>query len=132
MMLAFQDDIYHFQEILEYRTQAAALLARLRVKRHQCAAAPSVKKSESLPAGVLTAARKTINVQMPCGYNEGLANDLRCAWSRLRLAGWEGTILMCNVYCKCGLGLKDQNLDYTRVIAEATDLGRCCLLAFAD
>ena len=49
MMLAFQDDIYHFQEILKGRAQAAALLARLRVKGYQCTATPTSAKKKPSP-----------------------------------------------------------------------------------
>lgn len=37
------------------------------------------------------------------------------------LRGVVQTILMAIVYCQCGLGIKDVNLDYLRIIAEATD-----------
>ena len=39
---------------------------------------------------------------------------------------------MANVYCQCGIGITDVNLDYLRSIAEATDGGRRCVLAFWD
>ena len=39
---------------------------------------------------------------------------------------------MANVYCQCGTGVKDVDLDYLRAIAEASDGGRRCGLAFGD
>ena len=39
---------------------------------------------------------------------------------------------MANVYSQHGLGIKNVNLDYLRSIAEATDGGRRCVLAFGD
>ena len=66
-------------------------------------------------------------MQLLCGDSEGLDNDPRCTWSL-----WEEAVLMRNVYCKRGLGLTDQNLDYIKAIAEAIDQGRRCVLAFGD
>ena len=80
-------------------------------------------KHDGLSAGVLTAVRKVTNAQLPCGNGDGLTADPRCIWSRLRLEGWSQTLLMCNVYCQCGTGVKDINLDYLRAIAEASDGG---------
>ena len=39
---------------------------------------------------------------------------------------------MANVDCQCDTGVKDTNLDYLRAIAEASDGGRRCVLAFGD
>ena len=39
---------------------------------------------------------------------------------------------MANCYCKCGLGLKDQNVEYLRSLAEASDQGRRGVIGFGD
>ena len=48
------------------------------------------------------------------------------------MKGWSQTILLANVYCQCGLGIKDINLDYIRGIVEATDNGHRCVIASGD
>ena len=48
------------------------------------------------------------------------------------MKGWSQTILLANVYCQCGWGIKDTNLDYIRGIAEATDNGHRCVIASGD
>lgn len=132
MMHAFEDDVYHMQEICQDRMQCIALMARLRVRGYQCVAAPSVIKHEGLSAGVLTAARETVDALLPCQDSEGIAGDPRCIWSRIRNTGWGNPILMANCYCKCGLGLKDQNVERIRSLAEASYQGRRCVLGFGD
>ena len=89
MMEASPDHVYHLQETKKDHKATAALLKRLRFKRFQAAASPSVIKNEGLSAGVLTAARKHVSVQLPPGKdNDGITDDPRCIWSRLRLQGW--------------------------------------------
>ena len=62
--------------------------------------------------------------------------DPRCIWSPLRLEGWPQTILLANIYiyiyCQCGLGIKDINLDSIRSVAEAIDVGHWCVIASGD
>ena len=106
---------------------------RLRYQGFQVSASPSAIKNEGLSAGVLTAVRKHINAQLPAGKDkDGVTVDPRCIWSRLRLEGWSQTALLANVYCQCGLGIKETNLDYIRGIAEATDNGHRCVIASSD
>ena len=99
----------------------------------QVSASPSAVKNEGLSAGVLTAVRKHVNAQLPAGKDkDGVMADPRCIWSRLRLEGWSQTILLANIYCQCGLGIKDINLDYIRSVAEATDNGHRCVIVSGD
>ena len=95
MMDSMDDDVYHFQEIFKNHKARLALLKRLRHKGYQCAAAPSVIKDDSLSAGVLTAARKCIDFQLPSENAEGITADPRFIWSRMRIKGWLQPILLC-------------------------------------
>ena len=133
MMAAFPDDIFQFQEIKKDRLGMISLLKRLRFSGFQASVSPSAIKNEGLSAGVFIAVRKHINAQLPAGKDkDGITADPRCIWSRLRLKGWSQTILLANVYCQCGLGIKDSNLDYIRGIAEATGNGHRCAIASGD
>ena len=78
--------------------------------------------------GVLIAARKTVDAPLPCQDSEGIVGDPRCIWLRIRIKGWGDPILMASCYCKGGLGLKDQNAERLRSLAEASDQGRRCVL----
>lgn len=132
MMLAFEEDVYHMQEILKDRSQCKALLARLRVRGYQCVAASSVMQQEGLSAGVLTTARKTVDVELPCQGSDCITGDPRCIWPRIRMKGWNDPILTANVYCKCGLSLKGQKVDYLRSLTEASDQCRRYVMGFGD
>lgn len=89
-------------------------------------------QARGVVGGSPTAVRKVTDAQLPCSDSDGLTSDSRCIWSRIRLEGWFQTLPMCNVYCQCGTGVKDINLDYLRAIVEASEGGRRCVLAFGD
>lgn len=133
MMAAFPDHIFQLQEIKKDHKATVPLLKRLRFAGFQVAASPSIIKNEGLSAGVLTAARKHVSVQLSLGRErDGITDDPRCIWSRLRLQGWASTILLANVYCQCGTGIRDLNVNVLRGISDATDNGRRLVIASGD
>ena len=132
LMLAFHDDVYHFQETHKDRLQTLALLKRLRCRGFQCAAAPAVIKESDLSCGVLSAARKTARAKFPCQNKEGITDDPRFLWSRHQIEGVAPTVLMANCYLHCGMGLKDRNVHYLNTISTATNHGRTPVFAFGD
>lgn len=76
MMAAFPDHIFQFQEIKKDHVGTAAFLKRLRFAGFQASASPSTIKNEGLSAGVLTAARKHVSVQLPPGKDkDGITVD---------------------------------------------------------
>ena len=86
MMGAFLAHIFQLQEIKKDHKAIAALLKRLRFKGFQASASPSIIKNEGLSAGVLTAARKHVSVQLlPGKEQDGITADPQCIWRRLML-----------------------------------------------
>lgn len=121
---ASADHVIHLQETKKDHKATSALLKRLRCKGFHTAASPAIIKNVDLSAGVLTAARKEVSVQLPPGKDhDGITDDPRCLWSRLRLQGWSSAIIMANVYCQCGGGIRDLNVNVLRSISDATDNG---------
>ena len=76
MMGAFPHHIFQLQEIRKDHKATTALLKRLRFAGFQASASPSIIKNEGLSAGVLTAARKHVSVQLPPGKEkDGITTD---------------------------------------------------------
>ena len=132
MIVAFGDDAYHFQETFKDLTQTLALLKRLRKKGYQCAAAPAVIKEPRLSCGVLPAIKSHKHGQLPCQNKDGITDDPRLIWPRIKIAGITKPVLMANCYLHCGKGLKDRNTHYLRKISRACDGGKQPVFAFGD
>ena len=132
MISAFGDDVYHLQETFKNLQGTKALLKRLRFKGYQCAAAPAVIKESRLSCGVLTAIKKSKSGQLPSSNKEGITDDPRVIWSRIRIEGITKPILMANCYLHSGDGLKDRNLHYLRKLSIASDGGKQPVFAFCD
>ena len=132
MITAFGDDAYHLQETFKDLVGTKALLKRLRLKGYQCVAAPAVIKESRLSCGVLTAIKKSKNGQLPCSNKDGITDDPRLIWSRIKIHGIVKPVLMANCYLHCSEGLKDRNLHYLRKISMACDGGKQPVFAFGD
>lgn len=129
MIVVFSDDAYHMQETMKDYAQTLALLKRLRKKGFQCVAAPAVIKETKPSCGVLTAIEKTKQGRLPCQNKQGITDDLRFMWPRMKIKGIAKTVLMANCYLHCGLG---RNLHYLRVISRACDGGKQPVFGFVD
>ena len=74
-----------------------------------------------------------MSVQLPPGKErDGITDDPRCIWSRLRLKGWASTILVANAYRQRGTGIRDLTANALRGIADAVDNGRRLFIASGD
>ena len=93
---------------------------------------PAVIKNEDLSCSVFSAMRKTIQGQLPCQNIDGIVEDPRFMWSRVKMKGVQKPVLMANCYLHCGQGLKDRNLHYLRVISRAADGGKQPVFGFGD
>ena len=81
---------------------------------------------------MLTATRKTIHGRLPCQNSHGITDDPRFLWSPVKAKGIAKPLRMANCYLHCGLGLKDRNLHYLRVISRAADGGKQPVFGFGD
>ena len=93
---------------------------------------PAVIKESRLSCGVLTAIKKSKSGQLPSPNKEGITDDPRLIWSRIRIDGVPKPILMANCYLHSGDGLKDRNMHYLRKLSIASDGGKQPVFAFGD
>ena len=78
-------------------------------------------KESKLSRGVLTAIKRHKNGQLYCQNKHGITDDPGFIWSRIEITGITKPVLMANCYLHCGMGLKDRNTHYLRVLSRASD-----------